>query len=174
MKIIKMKRTRNLVRDKLWIRCLVDLISRCRRTYVALTTLLFLSLSACSTNKTIGVDVVGYNHTDYSIGYFSVNESGGPYIGAHEGGGKFTCCFGVPREYQPGMTVKIRWKTEDPTAPDGIGPEQERIVSVPPYQPKDIGLFAVHFLKSGEIRVFVTMMGLGHPDYPLKGEEAKK
>jgi hypothetical protein len=50
---------------------------------------------------------------------------------------------------------------------------QERVVEVPPYTPEDGGHFAVHFLRHGEIRVFVTMFALWNPHYPLKGDDAK-
>jgi hypothetical protein len=36
-----------------------------------------------------------------------------------------------------------------------------------------LGRFAVHFLRDGNVKVFVTMMSLHHPDYPLKGDEAR-
>lgn len=35
-----------------------------------------------------------------------------------------------------------------------------------------VGDLAVHFLRNGEVKVFVTNPRLGHPDYPLKGPEA--
>jgi hypothetical protein len=31
----------------------------------------------------------------------------------------------------------------------------------------------VHFLRNGEIKVFVTIYMTWHPNYPLKGDEAK-
>jgi hypothetical protein len=34
-------------------------------------------------------------------------------------------------------------------------------------------MFAVHFLRDGEIKVLVTMYGPGNPSYPLKGDEAR-
>jgi hypothetical protein len=146
-------------------------VMRLRRKLVALLMLVWLcvALSACyAGDETMGLDVVGYNHTDHSIGSFSVNGRGGSFLMSHKGGGGFVCCVSIPRIYKPGMTVTVRWTDEAGDNP------QERAVVVPPYTPADGGMFAVHFLRSGEIKVFVTMLGLGHPDYPLKGEEAKK
>ena len=41
---------------------------------------------------------------------------------------------------------------------------------MPPYD--KVSRLAVHFLRNGEVKVFATMYGLSHPDYPLQGEEA--
>ena len=113
------------------------------------------------------LEVVGYNHTDHDIGFFSIDGYGGTYLGKHEGGGNFTCCVSVPTTYKPGMAVIVRWGGLE------IGATKEQRVEVPPYGPNDFGAFAVHFLHDGQIKVFVSGYGLGHPDYPLKGDEAK-
>ncbi|RDS80888.1 DUF3304 domain-containing protein [Dyella monticola] len=124
-------------------------------------------LSGCHPdNKTMGLDVVGYNHTDRDIGWFSVGNGGGGYLGKHEQGGS-SCCASIPRTYKPGMTVKVTWGGLE------IGKTQERIVAIPPYTPEDGGHFAVHFLRNGDIKVFVTMHYLENPHYPLKDDEAK-
>lgn len=125
--------------------------------------LLVFPLAACS-QEMASVEIVGYNHTDHSIGSFGVNGYGSIFQGRHSGGGKFTCCVNVPLKYKPGMSVKIDWTDEKGENP------QVRTVLVPPYLPKATSTLAVHFLKGGEIKVFVTKYGLGHPDYPLKGE----
>jgi Protein of unknown function (DUF3304) len=128
---------------------------------------LWVVLAGCDDNRTMGMDLVGFNHTDTNIGSFHVNDAGGPFLMRHTGGGKFTCCISIPRQYRPGMTVQVGWQGRD------IGAPQERTVEVPPYRPEDGGMFAVHFLRNGQIKVFVTMYMLWHPNYPLKGDEAK-
>ena len=128
---------------------------------------LWVVLAGCDDNRTMGLDLVGFNHTNQDIYSFHVNEAGGPFVGKHEGGGKFTCCASIPRLYKPGMTVQVGWTDEVGEHP------QERTVEVPPYRPEDGGMFAVHFLRNGQIKVFVTMYMLWHPNYPLKGDEAK-
>ncbi|QAU23565.1 DUF3304 domain-containing protein [Dyella sp. M7H15-1] len=129
--------------------------------------LLSMMLSSCyNRNESIGLDVVGYNHTDRDIGWFSVGNGGGGVLLKHKQGG-FACCASIPRTYKPGMAVTVRW--------GGVEREtQEQVVEVPPYTSKDTGVFAVHFLRNGSVKVFATdLVILSNPDYPLKGEEAK-
>ena len=126
---------------------------------------LCVSLAACADDR-MGLDVVGFNHTDHDIGDFNVNDAGGAYEGKHEGG-KATCCISLPAKYRPGMTVQVTWSGLE------VGTPQTRTVVVPPYGPHDTGEFDVHFLRNGEIKVFVTIYMTWHPNYPLKGDEAK-
>lgn len=140
-------------------------LRRCGR--LAMLAALSLAMSGCG-DEPISVSMVGYNHTDVGIYAFEINGRGGPNIWPHEGGGSFTCCVTVPRVYKPGMTAKVRWVHRIDDVP------QERIVPVPPYRPEDVGLLTLHFLRDGSIKVFVTMTLLGHPAYPLKGDEARK
>ncbi|NML29372.1 DUF3304 domain-containing protein [Paraburkholderia antibiotica] len=119
-----------------------------------------------SSTETMGLDVVGYNHTDNSIGSFSVNGQGGSFLARHEEGGS-ACCVSLPAKYTPGLTVTVTWTDTYNEHP------QSRVVAVPPYTPDESGMFAVHFLRDGLIKVFVTMYDLGHTNYPLKGDEAK-
>lgn len=136
-------------------------------TRLLISILLALVLSSCHAgDDAMGLDVVGYNHTDRDIGFFTVNGQGGAYIGKHEGGGGSMCCVSIPSTYSPGMTVTVRWAGEQ------IGKTQVRVVKVPPYAPDDGGHFAVHFLRNGDVLVFVTMYYLESPHYPLKGSAA--
>jgi hypothetical protein len=115
----------------------------------------------------MSLELVGYNHMDRDIGSFHVDSAGGPYLGKHEGGGNFTCCISISRKYKPGMTVRVGWRGEE------IGTPQERTIVVPPYGEGDGGVLAVHFLRNGQVKVFVTKFMRWHPDYPLKGKEAR-
>jgi hypothetical protein len=134
---------------------------------LALSSALLVHRNAAA-DDTMGLDVVGYNHTDHDIGGFSVNGEAGSYLGKHEGGGGFTCCVSLPAKYASGMTVSVRWTDEYNKN------SQSRAVTVPPFGPKDTGVFAVHFLRNGEIKVFVTdLVYITNPDYPLKGDEAR-
>jgi hypothetical protein len=116
-------------------------------------------------SATIPVELTGYNHTDKTIGAFYVNGQWGGNITPGSGGGSFVCCVALPNPWHPDMKVRVRWEDQD-------GAYHEQDVSVPAYDAKETGGLNVHFLRSGEIRVFAGMIYLGHPDYPLKGKEA--
>lgn len=127
-------------------------------------------IGACQGQGTLATSVVGYNHTDRDVGHFTVdsgiNSSGGGFLMAHHGGGKFACCISIPKPWSPGTKVTVGWTD------DHDENYQERIVEVPRYDADKTGQMSVHFLRNGEIKVFVTLGGLGGPDYPLKGSEA--
>jgi hypothetical protein len=128
-----------------------------------------LLTSACANDKEprmLTPGVTGYNHTKDEI-TFSVNNQAGGYLMPHTGGGKSSCCVSIPRTWSPGTKVKVLWQK---------GMEStERVVDVdvPAYDTNKVGALNVHFLRTGEIRVFATMLDLRHPDYPLKGPEAQ-
>jgi len=133
---------------------------------LALSTALLVHRNAAA-DDTMGLDVVGYNHTDHDIGDFSVNNGAGSYVGKHDQHG-FSCCVSLPAKYTPGMTVTVTWTDEYNRNP------QSRTVAVPPFGPNDTGVFAVHFLRNDDIKVFVTdLVLLSNPDYPLKGDQAR-
>jgi len=131
--------------------------------------------TACSKEPaTTSLQLSGYNHTLQGIGSYSVDIVGGEgsgagYLDAGSGGGGFTCCVSVPTIWQPSMTVTVKWDGWEKGAEKTL----TRVASVPKYDAKNAGLMNVHFLKNGEVKIFVTQYTLGHPDYPLKGTEAK-
>ncbi len=116
--------------------------------------------------KTVGAELTGYNHTDQYISAFYVNGEWGGNIFAGTGGGKFVCCVQLPVPWYPGLKVKVTWD-------DHEGKTHSREVAVPQYDPKTLSGFNVHFLRTGEIKVFANRLSLWHPDYPLKGKEAE-
>lgn len=136
-------------------------IARC-----VLYGLLLMWISACHGGNTVTTNLVGYNHTDKDVGHFTVDGNEGGFLQAHRGGGGFTCCISVPDPWRPGLKVKVGWTD------DYDENYQERVVEIPKYDAKRTGQFSVHFLRNGEIKVFVPLGGLGGPDYPLKGPEA--
>jgi len=126
--------------------------------------LIFLPWQAVCQEKTITSSVVGHNHTDRGI-MFSLNGAG-KYLSPHSGGGGFVCCVILPAPWRPGLTAKVKWSWS------GSDEWFEKIVPIPEYDYRKTGQTSVHFLRNGEIKVFVPFGGLGHPDYPLKGPEA--
>jgi hypothetical protein len=132
--------------------------------------------SASEESATTSVDLTGYNHTVKGIGRYSVSVDGksgteAGYLGPGQGGGGYTCCVSVPSVWRPGMTVIVHMTT---TGEHGEEKTITRVVGVPKYDSRDVGFVAVHFLYSGEIKVFVTKYLLGHRAYPLKGKEAER
>jgi hypothetical protein len=109
--------------------------------------------------------ITGYNHTDNTIASFDVDGVWGGNVRPHTGGGSSACCVQLPLPWHEGLTVKIDWE-------DDKGQQHERVVPVPRYDAKSLGIFNVHFLRSGEVKVFDLNGGLGSPDYPFQGDEA--
>lgn len=116
--------------------------------------------------KTVGAELTGYNHTDKTIGAFYVNGEWGGNITPGTGGGSFICCVELPAPWYPGLKVNVSWE-------DHEGNMHSREVDVPKYDPKTLSTFNVHFLRSGEIKVFAVRMTLRHRDYPLTGPESE-
>lgn len=139
---------------------------RLMRTHLlaALALLLLLPALAACKGRTAStpVAVLGYNHTDAYIAQFLVNGGSGGSADSHSEGGT-VCCVVLPDRWTPDMKVEIEWTTDLETF-------QKKTVAIPKYN--QLGNLAVHFLRNGEIKVFVTNLVLGHPDYPLTGPEA--
>jgi hypothetical protein len=131
-----------------------------------LPVLLAIILNAChSKEDSFSSQITGYNHTDSTIASFSVNGVWGGNATPHTGGGSSTCCLQLPEPWHSGLSVKVSWE-------DAQGAQHDREVPVPEYKESSLGIFNVHFLRSGEIKVFDLNGILGSPDYPLQGEEA--
>jgi hypothetical protein len=116
--------------------------------------------------KPVPASLVGYNHTDKTIAAFYVDGVWGGNITPGSGGGSFVCCADLPDPWHEGYSVTITWE-------DHEGKMQKRVVPVPRYDPKTLSDFNVHFLRSGQIKVFAVRMTLGHRDYPLTGSESE-
>lgn len=78
---------------------------------IRVTLLSGLCLLAVSSPSAIGGTIEAINHTKWAINRFSVNgQSGLDTIGPFQGGGG-GCCFGAPKQWKPGMTVRVDWET---------------------------------------------------------------
>ena len=131
---------------------------------VSMPLMLALMLGGC--DRTVSANLTGYNHTDKTVGAFYVNGVWGGNVTPHAGGGSFVCCAELPAPWHAGAAVKIEWE-------DHLGQMHERQVRVPQYEAATLSRLSVHFLRSGEIKVFANRLSLWHPDYPLKGKEAE-
>jgi hypothetical protein len=120
-------------------------------------------LAACRARETTTeVGILGYNHTDSDIPQFTIDGGNGGSAWSHAEGGT-VCCALMPDQWKPGMDVQVRWTND-------LSTYHQATVPVPRYE--RIGNLAVHFLRNGQVKVFVTSMVLGHPKYPLTGPEA--
>ncbi|MGO4812242.1 DUF3304 domain-containing protein [Cupriavidus sp. 2MCAB6] len=126
-------------------------------------SLAMLGTACAVSSPATAMDLVGYNHTNQYVAMYVVNGYPGGDILRHAGGGSFVCCIFVPREWQPGMTVTVKWTEDRNASPISW---RTRVVEVPPYKPEDMGRFAVHFFPNDEVKVLVTTIRPGHPDYP--------
>ncbi|WP_367683120.1 DUF3304 domain-containing protein [Xanthomonas oryzae] len=147
------------------------------RTVLGLFRLLLLCallpLGACS--KPTGEQVDGgmatanispYNHTGDYIHQLYIDGQWGGNSRAYGGGGTFVCCIAYPRTWRAGLSAKVRWTTSS-SDPQG-SPEEtwhEKIVPIERYEKSGTTL-NVHFLPEGQVRLLITNLSAGHPDYP--------
>lgn len=133
-----------------------------------------LVLAAIGAPSTTVLEITAYNHTDQGVGSYSVSTPGGDrvgagYLDAGAGGGGYTCCISVPSVWRPGLAVTVSYVTIVNNAKKTL----VHVVSIPQYDTKTANTMIVHFLRNGDVKVFVTGIMLGHRDYPLKGKEAE-
>ncbi|MCO6060475.1 DUF3304 domain-containing protein [Pseudomonas sp. MOB-449] len=126
------------------------------------------------------------NHTHWAINRFSVNgRNAVDIIGPYQGGGG-GCCFAVPRQWQPGMTVQVDWETGVGGTKDFPGTvdwneyvewskkveaqkrQHSQVVPLPDYRGQDTCGITVHFLPCDQLKVTTSCLTYGHPDYPIK------
>ncbi len=140
----------------------------------AVATLAALSvLAACSKQDDIPDDkatasITSYNHTPDYIHQFYVDDAGGGNSFAYGGGGKFVCCVVYPRVWHPGLKATVKWTTSssDPNATGDAAQEHWHEAVVPIEKYTEAGTLNVHFLPGGKVRLIISKMGAGHPDYP--------
>jgi len=153
---------------------------------LALYVLACLALQACNQKipDRLGAPIEGYNHTSAAINYFTVNGNGGPNIGPYGGGGSQTCCVGMPRQWQPGLTVVVEWEKDpnvgasrywsEPRFSDAWSKRMEEheskytrhraVVEVAPYE--RLGAITLHFLPCDQVKVSAGLTYLGMPNHP--------
>jgi hypothetical protein len=130
------------------------------------------------------------NHTHWAINRFSVDgRSGIDIIGAYQGGGG-GCCYIAPKQWQPGMTVRVDWETgasaSSPVAAESPGyadrakyyawvdkleaqkRKHSKKVAVPDYTGQQVCGITVHFLPCDELQVTTSCHAFGSPEYPIK------
>ncbi|MCO7568222.1 DUF3304 domain-containing protein [Pseudomonas sp. S 311-6] len=150
-----------------------------------LMSFLFLSMAGCLAGESeyLGGDLNGVNHTSSAINHFSVNGYGGANISPYGYGGG-VCCVMLPREWKPGLLMKIEWET-DPNSyakSPPLGTDEFRafmvkhkanyqqhtaIVPLPPYE-EDLCSLEVHFLPCNQVKVTTSCWRYPSPNSPIK------
>ncbi|RZJ08284.1 MAG: DUF3304 domain-containing protein, partial [Haliea sp.] len=115
------------------------------------------------------VNMSCYNHAGYRAGSFRVEEVAHGQMSRAMVGGSFGCGgslalgYPVPRQWRPGLKVKVRWNTYAPGATEPTW--HEKYTTILPYaQP---GSLHVHFFPGDEVRVVVSTPDVGHPLHPI-------
>ena len=105
-----------------------------------------------------GVTGVDYLADHLSVQRFNVNGVVGGRAGK---GGSTSCCATLPREWQPGMTVTVKWNVTNWR--DCQGNEYEAEVPVEKYD--EPGRLWINFLPHEQIQVVSSDIGPRNPDY---------
>lgn len=111
--------------------------------------------------------IIGYNHTADAIPYFYVGGATGPAIEPHGGGEKSTCCAIFPKKWRKELSVKVKWmtSTSSPGLKEPIVAWHEKYVPIEKYGAEG-GTVQVHFLPETEVRVLISQLSAGEPNYP--------
>ena len=126
--------------------------------------LLACAMAACAADTSkdgIGVGITGIDHLDdhLSVQNFWVQNYWGGPAGK---GGRTACCAILPRKWQKGMEVRIRWEVADWKSSRWAC--YVRDVPVEPYE--EVGQLWVHFMKDGSVRAVSSNYAPEAKDYP--------
>lgn len=154
----------------------MNLLRRFRLVCGVLACALVVPLYACSKQGEGGLrpdqataQLSAYNHTPDYIHQYYVDGQGGGNSYAYGGGGSFVCCIVYPEKWRPGLEAKVRWTTSssDPNATGEAALEKwhEKTVPIDEYAQPGTRL-NVHFLPGGNVRLIITNMTAGLPEYP--------
>ncbi|WP_442964629.1 DUF3304 domain-containing protein [Pseudomonas sp. GCEP-101] len=130
--------------------------------------------------------IYGVNHTHWAINHFSVDgRSAVDIIGAYQGGGG-ACCYAPPKQWTPGLTVRIDWETGVAGTKGFPGfanwekylawqekmeaqtRQHSQVVPIPDYTGQKVCGLSVHFLPCDQVQVTTSCYPYGTPQYPIK------
>jgi len=150
----------------------------------------FLLLTGCSQFAAEaqgggGGIIKAINHTHRAINHFSINrQSGLDIIGPYQGGGG--CCFSMPAQWKPGMTVQVDWETGQGSSAGFPGfadrekyeawrakihaqkRQHSKAVLLADYNGQDTCGITVHFLPCDEVKVTTSCWSPKNANYPIK------
>lgn len=149
--------------------------------YRLLLSTLAILLTACAVSTPsmanskngVSVSLHGVNYTAESFQYVVTdpkdpsNSGGGEHIAPFSAGGTM-CCYKLPKQWAPGMQVKVH-----ATHWEKLGPEKKfeeithiHMVELPRFPDKEIGALWVLRTKEGAIELVITDVQPSHPDWP--------
>lgn len=124
--------------------------------------------------------IAAYNHTSDYIHQFYVDGAWGGNVYAYSGGSSFVCCVTYPRQWRSGLEVRVRWTTSssDPNAKGDAATGVWHEAKIPIERYEQPGIVHVHFLSNGQVRLIVSKVGAGRPEYvgplaPVKPKDFK-
>lgn len=145
-----------------------------RLTQQFMIVLAILSSAACDKQQQIAAPsdfgagaIVGVNYTDNGIQWFTVDGAAGASLGTYSGGGGFVCCASYPKTWRPSLNVAVRWERSDGRESGGTRWKTkafESTVSVEKYVEE--GNVYVLFLPNDQVKVFISVVGIGNPSFP--------
>jgi hypothetical protein len=137
--------------------------------------LFFSTISACHhqqaeppTDTRTG-SLVGVNYTAHGIQWFQIGSAHGSSLGSYQGGGGYECCLTYPKTWSPTFKVTVKWERSDGLEPGGADfriKGMEKIVTVEKYESG--GNVYVLFLPDDVVKIFVSEVGVGNPDFPTR------
>lgn len=115
----------------------------------------------------IGLKLNALNYTDVPIGTFYVDGTWGGNVPARIGsaGGGITCCVSVPRQWRPGLTVKVEWRNDEmyKRNPDAVA---SRVVPIEQYGSFSDGYLWIVFFPGDRIKAYASPWLPGAPAFP--------
>jgi hypothetical protein len=170
----------------------------CCASYSRRLALAFCALlaSGCTTppapaqTRSTSGTIEAINHTHWAINWFIVDgRNAVDIIGPYQGGGG-ACCFSVPAQWRPGMTVRVDWETGASGVSDlakefpGFADrhkylawvdqvnaqkrQHSQIVPIPDYSDQDACGITVHFLPCDQLKVTTSCLTFDNPQYPIR------
>jgi hypothetical protein len=122
---------------------------------------------------TVPVSVHGVNYSNEEFSYTvedpddAKNKAGGELINRFAAGGTM-CCYDLPRQWRPGLQVKVNSTHWLPKQADGKLPEvkQTLVVDVPPYADGQLGELWVLRQADGSVKVVSSDYQPDHEKWP--------
>lgn len=143
----------------------------------------FASFAACGDRraelpgKEGSGSIVGANYTNNAIQSFAVDGAWGGNVHPYSGGGSYVCCARYPKQWTPTFSVLVQWRRSNGRGADGVWQIKSVEQKVPVEKYINEGNVYVLFLPDDNVKVFVSEVGVGNPNFPSNPgypEAAKK